>query len=38
LAQRDMTPQFELVKSPNPDRITKSMIVFGRNGEREKTP
>jgi hypothetical protein len=33
-----MTPQFELVKDSNPDRITKSMIVFGRSGDREKTP
>lgn len=38
VSQRDMTPQFELVKSSNPDRITKSMIVFGRSGDREKTP
>ena len=38
VSQRDMTPQFELVKSSNPDRITKSMIVFGRSGDREQTP
>ena len=38
VSQRDMTPQFELVKDSNPDRITKSMIVFGRSGDREKTP
>lgn len=37
-SQRNMSPQFELVKSSNPDRITKSMIVFGQNGDREKTP
>lgn len=38
VSQRDMSPQFELVKSANPDRITKSMIVFGRSGDRDKTP
>ena len=27
ISQRDMSPQFELVKASNPDRITKSMIV-----------
>ena len=36
--QRDMSPQFELVKQSNPDRITKSMIVLGQNGNREYTP
>lgn len=38
VSQRDMSPQFELVKSDNPDRITKSMIVLGQNGDREYTP
>jgi hypothetical protein len=33
-----MSPQFELVKQSNPDRITKSMIVLGQNGNREYTP
>ena len=38
VSQRDMSPQFELVKAANPDRITKSMIVLGQNGNREYTP
>lgn len=38
VSQRDMSPQFELVRNSNPDRITKSMIVLGQNGEREYTP
>ena len=38
VSQRDMSPQFELVKAANPDRITKSMIVLGQNGDREYTP
>lgn len=38
VSQRDMSPQFELVKASNPDRITKSMIVLGQNGDREYTP
>lgn len=38
VSQRDMSPQFELVEASNPDRITKSMIVLGQNGDREYTP
>lgn len=38
VSQRDMSPQFELVEALNPDRITKSMIVLGQNGNRERTP
>lgn len=38
VSQRDMSPQFELVKADNPDRITKSMIVLGQNGDRQYTP
>ena len=38
ISQRDMSPQFELVKAANPDRITKSMIVLGQSGDREYTP
>ena len=38
VSQRDMSPQFELVKASNPDRITKNMIVLGQNGDREYTP
>ena len=38
VAQRDMSPQFELVKQSNPDRITKSMIVLGQSGARDRTP
>lgn len=38
VSQRDMNPQFDLVKLLNPDRITKSMITIGRDGARERTP
>lgn len=38
VSQRDLAPQFDLVKAVNPDRITKSMITIGRDGAREYTP
>lgn len=36
--QRDFSPQFELTKLANPDRITRSMITLGQDGNREYTP
>jgi len=38
LDQTDFSPQYELVKALNPDRLTKSMLVLGQSGPREKTP
>lgn len=35
--QIDTTPQFELTKALNPDRLTKSMITLGQSGPREMT-